>query len=91
MKGGGTIMTLGSVFASGIVFVMFVVSEFVSYRSAKKYEATIKKMRHRIDSQSDTIGKQKDDIDRLSRRILEQHKTIVQLTEENERLYEVTK
>lgn len=74
-----------SIIASGIVFTMFVVSEFRSYRMEKKYILRLAKQRKHIDRLLDEKKKLKDDNDQLSLRILNQHDTIIHLSQELDR------
>lgn len=65
-----------------LVFTMFVVSLFTSYRSEKRHIMIIRKQRKKIDELLEQKQKDKDYIDQLSRRLLKQYETIAWLSGE---------
>lgn len=73
------------IIGAGIVFTMFTISEFVSYRSAKRYEEKLRKQQRRINEKNKVIEEQRAAIEQLSRQVLNQHKTIIWLSENRQR------
>lgn len=74
------------VIALCIVFTMFVISEFVSYKNAKQYEAKLKRQQQRINRLLDEKQKDKETIEQMARRIIKMHETTNWLTAEKETL-----
>lgn len=67
------------------MFAIVVIREFMHEIEEERLRKIIKKQQRRLELQSDKINKHADTIGRLSRKIRNQHKTIVWLSENRQR------
>lgn len=68
-----------------IQFAFIAGLQFFHERTESELESTIKKQQKRSESQNTKINEYADTIDKLSRQILNQHETIIWLSENRQR------